>query len=82
MAPQLVEQLKEWKMVCLPNTFDLVFPSWEKTPINANNLFNRAFDPVLKRTRLPKIKFHDLRHTFASLLITQGEHPKYIQTQM
>ena len=29
-----------------------------------------------------RIRFHDLRHTFASLLIEQGEHPKYIKVQM
>jgi integrase len=29
-----------------------------------------------------RIRFHDLRHTFASLLIAQGEHPKYISEQL
>jgi integrase len=31
---------------------------------------------------IPKIRFHDLRHTFASLLIEQGENIKYIQSQL
>lgn len=30
----------------------------------------------------PKIRFHDLRHTYASLLIDQGENVKYIQSQL
>ncbi len=80
MAPQLVVQLKEWKLACPTNAFDLVFPNGKGKPINANNLVNRAFYPALKQVELPKIRFHNLRHTYASLLIDQGEHPKYIQS--
>jgi integrase len=29
-----------------------------------------------------KIRFHDLRHTYASIMIEQGENIKYIQTQL
>jgi len=35
-----------------------------------------------KRGGLPVIRFHDLRHTYASLLIEQGENIKYIQSQL
>jgi len=37
---------------------------------------------VLRRSKLQRIRFHDLRHTYASLLIAQGAHPKYIQVQL
>jgi integrase len=50
--------------------------------INHNNLVNRHYQPALKDAGLPKIRFHDLRHTYASLLIEQGENIKYIQTQL
>ena len=42
----------------------------------------RHFEPAIRRAGFRQIRFHDLRHTFASLLIEQGEHPKYIQVQM
>jgi len=31
---------------------------------------------------LPKIRFHDLRHTHASLLLAQGWHPKMVQERL
>ena len=43
---------------------------------------NRYFKPALKKAKLPMMRWHDLRHTFASLMIHQGENIKYIQSQL
>lgn len=40
----------------------------------------RAFQGHLAKARLPKVRFHDLRHTAASLLAASGVHPKIAQT--
>ena len=40
------------------------------------------FAPIAERAGLSGLRFHDLRHFFASVLIAQGESPKYIQDQM
>jgi Phage integrase family len=61
---------------------DLVFASEKGTPLDGHNFVRRVFEPALRRAGLPKIRFHDLRHTFASLLIAQGEHPKLISEQL
>jgi len=45
-------------------------------------MYYRFFEPALKKAELGKVRFHDLRHTYASLLIEQGENIKYIQTQL
>jgi integrase len=58
---------------------DLVFPSSVGTPVSGGNL-NRAFKVLLKRAGLPQsIRFHDLRHTCATLLLRQGVNPKFVQ---
>jgi integrase len=82
IGPQVVTQLKGWKLACPKTELDLVFPNAKGNPIDANNLLNRVYNPALKKAKLPRIRFHDLRHTYASLLISQGENPKYIQNQM
>jgi integrase len=33
----------------------------------------------LKRANLPRVRFHDLRHTCATLLLSRNIHPKYVQ---
>ncbi len=49
------------------------------TPLGARNL-QRHFKAALERAGLPKTtRFHDLRHTCATLLLRQGVHAKYVQ---
>jgi len=57
----------------------LVFASEVGTLINPSNLRRRSFASLLKRAQLPPIRFHDLRHTCATLLFSKGIHPKYVQ---
>jgi integrase len=49
----------------------LVFPSQVGTPINKRNL-QRHFKDLLRKADLPDVRFHDLRHTCATLLISRG----------
>ncbi len=37
-----------------------------------------TFEPLLRKDGLPDIRFHDLRHTCATLLLTKGVHPKVV----
>jgi len=79
---QLILSLKKWKLVCLKSELDLVFPNTTGKPINHGNLLRQGFYPALRRAGLRKIRFHDLRHTYASLLIANKEEPKKIQMLM
>ncbi len=56
----------------------LVFPSEVGTPRLGGNL-HRSFKAALGRAGLPEIRFHDMRHTCATLLLRQGVNPKYVQ---
>ena len=71
---QLVERLR---MPGEPNEFDLVFTTRAGTPINRHNL-TRDFQALLKREGLPRQRFHDLRHTAASLLLAENVQPRDI----
>ena len=82
LAPELVHEFNKWKLACPKGELDLVFPTEEGTPENAANLLYRRFFPALRRAGLTRMRFHNLRHTYTSLLIAQGEHPKYIQSQL
>src|SRR5215217_2662393 len=73
---QLEEKLRatrEWQ------DDDLVFTTSKGTPLEAQNVVNRSFKPLLKRVRLPPIRFHDLRHSCLSLLASRGEPIRDLQ---
>jgi integrase len=57
----------------------LVFTTEVGTPINPSNLRKRSFAPLLRKAGLPRLRFHDLRHTCATLLLSKNIHPKYVQ---
>jgi integrase len=82
LGPSMIAELKKWKLACPFNKLNLVFPNEAGQPFNHNNVISRYFDPALKDAGIERIRFHDLRHTYASLLIEQGENIKYIQTQL
>lgn len=44
-----------------------------------NNLTRRSFKPLLKQAGLPDVRFHDLRHTAATLFMSKGINPKVVQ---
>lgn len=48
-------------------------------PLEAQNIINRFFKLLLKRAQLPDIRWHDLRHTYATLLLARVTNPTYVQ---
>jgi integrase len=61
---------------------ELVFLSPEGSILDPDNLYHRYFQPVLTKAGLRRIRLHDLRHTFGSLLIQSGASIVYVKEQM
>jgi integrase len=61
---------------------ELVFRSPDGAILDPDNLYHRYFQPVLAKAGLRKIRLHDLRHTFGSLLIQSGASIVYVKEQM
>ena len=58
----------------------LIFPGEKGQPLQAYSMTGGSFARLLKRAGLPgKTRFHDLRHTCATLLLCEGVHPKLVQ---
>jgi integrase len=57
---------------------DLVFATPDGHPLHPNSVALR-YNRLIARADIPRIRFHDLRHTFATLMLANGEHPKVVQ---
>ncbi|NRG46007.1 tyrosine-type recombinase/integrase [Bacillus sp. CRN 9] len=60
---------------------DLVICTRKGKPINPRNLL-RTFNNLISKANLSQIRFHDLRHTHASLLLQQGENIRLISERL
>ncbi len=58
-----------------------VFTTFKGTPVDERNLL-RFFDAAVQRAGLPPMRFHDLRHSAASLLLAQGVSAKMVQEML
>jgi integrase len=61
---------------------DLVFANELGRPLEDTNVRRRSFEPLLAKAELPRIRFHDLRHTAATLLLGEGVHPKIVSERL
>jgi len=86
--PQLLtKELKEWRLACPKakeggENLNLVFPTESGGPNNHSNLLHRGLRPALRRAGLRRIRFHDLRHSFASLTLASGENLGPVSKQL
>lgn len=82
MTQELVKVLKEWKLKSLSNSNNFVFANEAGNSIDPRNLVQRMFVPIVKRAGIDKLRWHDLRHTYASILMAKNAQIKFIQKQL
>jgi len=83
MTPKLACFLREYKrereilyleLGCILSLDDLVFTNIDGKPVDPCYLFAR----IIEQSGLGRVRFHDLRHTFASIMLLRGAKPKVI----
>jgi len=82
MSPTLKQYLEQHRLMAPQSELELVFCTDEGNPLDPDNMVKREFLTALDRAGIRRIRFHDLRHTFASLLIANGENIKFVQYQL
>jgi integrase len=92
LSPQLVDYIKRHlarqgaaRLKAGPAYKDeaLLFAGENGQPLREHNLIVRHFKPALKRAKLPgEIRLYDLRHSCATILLEQGEHPKVVAERL
>jgi len=66
-----------WQLGVPPTLDDLVFANHDGKPIDPSVLTHN-FARIVRQAGLGRVRFHDLRHTFASLALLRGAKPKVI----
>jgi integrase len=61
---------------------ELVFPAERGGLLYKSNFLRNVWDPIRQAAELPKVRFHDLRHTCATLLLRANIHPKVVQERL
>lgn len=73
---EVIKVLKNLQKMAI-NPDGLIFPKADDSNLDPD-YFDELFDKVRTRAKLRHVRSHDLRHFLASMLIAQGESPKYV----
>jgi integrase len=60
----------------------IVFPSERGYYLRKSNFLRETWNPIRKAAKIPDARFHSLRHTCATLLLSAGVHPKVVQERL
>ncbi|HZR91736.1 MAG TPA: site-specific integrase [Gaiellaceae bacterium] len=82
LSGEALRVLREQLHAREPNELGLVFPTPNGSVWRKDNFMARVFRPAVRRAELAPLRFHDLRHTYAALMIAAGAHPKLLQAQL
>ncbi len=72
LPDELVSALKRWRLRCPKGEHELAFPDASGKAINSSDLLRTGLHAALRRAGLRQVRFHDLRHSFASNLLAAG----------
>jgi integrase len=82
LSAEAVRIVREQLLARTPNELGLVFPTPNGAVWRKDNFMARVFRPAVRRANLAPLRFHDLRHTYAALMVAAGAHPKLLQAQL
>lgn len=82
LSGEAARLLREQLLARTPNELGLVFPTPSGVVWRKDNFMARVFRPAVQRSGLAPLRFHDLRHTYAALMVAAGAHPKLLQAQL
>jgi site-specific recombinase XerD len=71
LPQELIHELKVWKLKCPHSERDLVLPTSDGYPM-CRRVIQDALDRAITKAGIKRLTHHQLRHTFASLLVAGG----------